>query len=116
MWGPSIIGFGEYHYVYESGREGDMCRIGFSPRKFLLLKDQVCLKNKDNFSPMERDLLDIFLAERAIALRYTGDLPDSRFIRFWRYLATDRVGIYLDDSDRSELPGYPGISLAVQGH
>lgn len=33
MWGPSIIGFGEYHYVYESGREGDMCRIGFSPRK-----------------------------------------------------------------------------------
>jgi hypothetical protein len=33
MWGPSIIGFGSYHYVYDSGREGDMCRIGFSPRK-----------------------------------------------------------------------------------
>lgn len=33
MWGPSIIGFGEYHYKYESGREGDMLRIGFSPRK-----------------------------------------------------------------------------------
>lgn len=33
MWGPSIIGFGTYHYKYESGREGDMCRIGFSPRK-----------------------------------------------------------------------------------
>lgn len=33
MWGPSIIGFGSYHYRYESGREGDMCRIGFSPRK-----------------------------------------------------------------------------------
>ena len=33
MWGPSIIGFGNYHYKYESGREGDMCRIGFSPRK-----------------------------------------------------------------------------------
>ncbi|PHS42023.1 MAG: hypothetical protein COA91_01260 [Robiginitomaculum sp.] len=32
MWGPSIIGFGEYHYKYESGREGDMCRIGFAPR------------------------------------------------------------------------------------
>ena len=32
MWGTSIIGFGEYHYKYESGREGDMCRIGFSPR------------------------------------------------------------------------------------
>ena len=33
MWGPAIIGFGSYHYKYESGREGDMCVIGFSPRK-----------------------------------------------------------------------------------
>jgi hypothetical protein len=33
MWGPSIIGFGSYHYVYKSGREGDMPLIGFSPRK-----------------------------------------------------------------------------------
>ncbi|HPF91565.1 MAG TPA: DUF1801 domain-containing protein [Flavobacteriales bacterium] len=33
MWGPSIIGFGSYHYKYASGHEGDMCRIGFSPRK-----------------------------------------------------------------------------------
>lgn len=33
MWGPSIIGFGNYHYVYESGREGDMMELGFSPRK-----------------------------------------------------------------------------------
>ena len=32
MWGPSIIGFGRYHYRYDSGHEGDMCRIGFSPR------------------------------------------------------------------------------------
>jgi len=32
MWGPSIIGFGSYHYVYESGREGDMAIISFSPR------------------------------------------------------------------------------------
>ena len=33
MWGPSIIGFGTYHYKYESGREGDMPLVGFSPRK-----------------------------------------------------------------------------------
>ena len=33
MWGPSMIGFGEYHYKYDSGREGDMFRTGFSPRK-----------------------------------------------------------------------------------
>jgi uncharacterized protein YdhG (YjbR/CyaY superfamily) len=33
MWGPSIIGFGSHHYKHDSGREGDMARIGFSPRK-----------------------------------------------------------------------------------
>lgn len=33
MWGPAIIGFGTQHYVYESGREGDMPAAGFSPRK-----------------------------------------------------------------------------------
>ena len=33
MWGPTIIGFGEHHYRYESGREGDMLNVGFSPRK-----------------------------------------------------------------------------------
>ncbi|MFY7998498.1 MAG: DUF1801 domain-containing protein [Candidatus Kapaibacteriota bacterium] len=33
MWGTSIVGFGTYHYKYESGREGDMPIVGFSPRK-----------------------------------------------------------------------------------
>jgi hypothetical protein len=33
MWGPSIVGFGSYHYKYESGREGDSPLMGFSPRK-----------------------------------------------------------------------------------
>ncbi len=33
MWGSAIIGFGNYHYVYASGREGDTLVIGFSPRK-----------------------------------------------------------------------------------
>lgn len=33
MWGPSIIGFGTYHYKYDSGREGDFMLVGFSPRK-----------------------------------------------------------------------------------
>ena len=45
MWGPSIIGYGAYHYVYDSGREGDACRTGFSPRKAkhsLYLMGQYC--------------------------------------------------------------------------
>lgn len=33
MWGPSIVGYGRYRYRYESGREGEMCRMGFAPRK-----------------------------------------------------------------------------------
>ena len=33
MWGPSIIGFGSYHYVYATGHEGDAPLVGFSPRK-----------------------------------------------------------------------------------
>ena len=33
MWGPSIIGYGQYHYVYDSGRQGDFLATGFSPRK-----------------------------------------------------------------------------------
>ncbi len=37
MWGPSIIGFGSYHYRYDSGREGDSPIVGFSPRKATLV-------------------------------------------------------------------------------
>lgn len=33
MWGAAIVGFGQYHYKYESGHEGDICLVGFSPRK-----------------------------------------------------------------------------------
>lgn len=33
MWGPSIIGFGKYHYKYDSGHKGDSCLTGFSNRK-----------------------------------------------------------------------------------
>ncbi len=37
MWGASIIGFGSYHYVYDSGREGDTMLVGLSPRKAALV-------------------------------------------------------------------------------
>jgi hypothetical protein len=36
MWGGSIVGYGEYHYRYDSGREGDFLATGFSPRKAAL--------------------------------------------------------------------------------
>jgi hypothetical protein len=37
MWGPSIVGYGRYHYRYKSGREGDFLATGFSPRKSALV-------------------------------------------------------------------------------
>lgn len=37
MWGPSIVGFGAVHYRYDSGREGDICLAGFSPRASALV-------------------------------------------------------------------------------
>ena len=42
MWGPSIVGFGTYHYVYASGREGDTVILGFSPRKEALSIYMMC--------------------------------------------------------------------------
>jgi hypothetical protein len=47
MWGPSIVGFGSYHYVYESGREGDMPLVGFSPRKAATVLYNVRALNDD---------------------------------------------------------------------
>jgi len=52
MWGPAIVGFGSYHYVYDSGREGDMPVIAFSPRKQnITLYIMQALKN-----PITKDL------------------------------------------------------------
>ena len=42
MWGPAIEGFGSYHYVYDSGREGDSMLCGFSPRKAAISVYTVC--------------------------------------------------------------------------
>jgi hypothetical protein len=57
MWGPSIVGFGACHYVYESGREGDMCLTGFSPRKPRLvlyigeaLQDETLMSKLGNYT------------------------------------------------------------------
>jgi hypothetical protein len=46
MWGPTIVGFDEYHYRYDSGHEADMCMTGFSPRGtalvlYVLVGDEV---------------------------------------------------------------------------
>ena len=54
MWGTGIVGFGSYHYKYESGREGDAPLVGFSPRK-----DAIVLYLSANFDKRE-ELLEQF--------------------------------------------------------
>lgn len=52
MWGPSIVGFGSYHYKYESGREGDTPLIGFAPRKAAnVLYNTLCGNGAENILP-----------------------------------------------------------------
>jgi Domain of unknown function (DU1801) len=53
MWGPSIVGFGSYHYKYDSGREGDMPLVGFSPRKAaLVLYNVICGGSKSELAKL----------------------------------------------------------------
>ena len=53
MWGSSIIGFGSYHYKYDSGREGDMPLIGFSPRKAATVLYNMAAKRSSTLSLAE---------------------------------------------------------------
>ena len=54
MWGPTIVGYGQYHYRYDSGHEGDICRVGFSPRKAKHSLYLMCGSPKEEaqFAPM----------------------------------------------------------------
>ncbi len=52
MWGNAIIGFGEYHYKYASGREGDWFLVGFSPRKQNFSIYLMSCENEKNFSDL----------------------------------------------------------------
>ena len=71
MWGPSIVGFGTHHYRYASGREGDMCRIGFSPRKARLVLYLSC--DLDRFAPLRARLGK---HERGVGCLYIKSLDD----------------------------------------
>ena len=50
MWGSAIVGFGVHRYRYESGRQGETCRIGFSPRKAATVLYLSC--DLDRFAPL----------------------------------------------------------------
>ena len=71
MWGPSIIGFGSYHYKYESGHEGDMPLAGFSPRK-----DSLVLYFSPEFEKREELSLQLGKHKSSKACVYVKRLDD----------------------------------------
>jgi hypothetical protein len=70
MWGPSIVGFGRYHYRYASGHEGDTCRVGFSPRSANLVL------YVGGFPEYEALLAQLGKHKRSKACLYLGKLAD----------------------------------------
>ena len=71
MWGPSIIGFGTYHYKYESGREGDMPAAGFSPRK-----SNMTFYIGDEFDDAEALMAKLGKHKKSVACLYINKLDD----------------------------------------
>ena len=71
MWGPSIIGFGSYHYKYESGREGDIFLTGFSPRK-----QSLSLYIMDGFDGRENLLTKLGKHRKSTSCLYINKLAD----------------------------------------
>lgn len=71
MWGPSIIGFGSLHYVYETGREGDMPAAAFSPRKASLT-----FYVGDKFEGAEKLYAKLGKYKKSVACLYINKLED----------------------------------------
>ncbi|NMP17939.1 DUF1801 domain-containing protein [Thalassotalea sp. Y01] len=71
MWGTSIIGFGQYHYKYESGREGDFMITGFSPRK-----QNISLYIMPGFSQLETLLAKLGKHKTGKSCLYINKLAD----------------------------------------
>ena len=71
MWGPSIIGFGSYHYKYESGREGDIFQTGFSPRK-----QSLSLYIMDGFDGRDELLTKLGKHRKSVSCLYINKLAD----------------------------------------
>ncbi|WP_316827360.1 DUF1801 domain-containing protein [Pedobacter miscanthi] len=71
MWGTAIVGFGSYHYKYESGREGDAPLVGFSPRK-----DAIALYLSSQFNNREELLAKLGKHKTAKACVYVKKMSD----------------------------------------
>jgi hypothetical protein len=76
MWGPSIVGFGVKRYRYDSGREGEICKVGFSPRKnaFALY----CVAGSAENNPMVAALGKVTTGKGCVYLKSLADIDRAR--------------------------------------
>ncbi|MGI9235698.1 MAG: DUF1801 domain-containing protein [Woeseiaceae bacterium] len=75
MWGSSIVGFGEYHYKYDSGREGDFMITGFSPRKQALTLYVV--PGFKEFAPLMKNLGQYKTGKSCLYIKRLSDVDES---------------------------------------
>lgn len=84
MWGPTIIGFGSHHYVYETGREGDMPAAAFSPRKTYMT---FYVDNK--FEGAEELYARLGKYKKSVACLYINKLDDVDLDVLYQIIARD---------------------------
>jgi hypothetical protein len=95
MWGPSIIGFGSIHYVYETGREGDMPAAGFSPRKA-----NMTFYVGDDFEGAEALYSRLGKHKKSVACLYVNKLDDVDLDVLREIIARQ----YAEDSVKGDVP------------
>ncbi len=82
MWGPSIIGYGRYHYRYATGREGDCLATGFSPRKAALTI--YIMPGYTDFSPILKDLGKHRIGKSCLYINKLADIDEEVLRRLIR--------------------------------
>ena len=75
MWGPSIVGYGTYHYKYASGREGDFMITGFSPRKQAL--SVYILPGFENFAALMSELGKYKTGKSCLYIKRLADVDED---------------------------------------
>jgi|SRR6056297_869589 len=75
MWGKSMVGFGRYHYRYESGREGDWFLTGFSPRKSSI--SLYIMSGFDRFDSLLHDLGNHKTGKSCLYVKWLADIDEA---------------------------------------
>lgn len=83
MWGPTIIGFGKYHYKYKSGHEGDAALIGFSPRKSAI--SLYVFTGLDEHFPLLKDLGKFTAGKSCIYIKKLSDINETSLVNLCKH-------------------------------